>query len=157
MRHDAAWPHRGVGTQLCGLQVKEATPACNESVAELLLIIKLFARLAGSRASIGHDLLRVKQAGEQGTLQEAGPDALDLACQVTDALCRMQRPYVELLGQIHLLPGLRSYHQDLALTSCSIPAAIAACTVKKFHAMHCSTCRPLNSDDCRYICDPEHL
>lgn len=140
MRHDAAWPHRGVGTQLHGLQANEATPASSESVTELLLIIKLFARLARSRASIGHDLLRVKQGGEQGTAQEAGRDALDLACQVTDVLCRMQGPYVELLGWTHLLPGLRSYHQDLALTSCVIPATKAACTAKDSHAMHCSAC-----------------
>ena len=104
-------------------------------MTELLLIIKLFARLARSRASIGHDLLRVKQGG-----QEAGPDALDLACQVTDALCRMQRAYVELLGWIHLLPKLQFHNKDLALTSCVIPATIAACTAKHLHAMLCSTC-----------------
>ena len=98
IRHDAAWLHRGVGTQLHGLQAKEATPASSESVTELLLIIKLFARLARSRASIGHDLLRVKQGGEQDAAPEAGRDALDLACQVADALCRMPRPYMELLG-----------------------------------------------------------
>ena len=139
IRRDAAWPHKG--TQLCALQAKEATPASDECVTELLPIIKLFARLARSRASIGHDLLRVKQPGEQGTAQEAGLDALDLACQVTDALCRMQRPHVELLGGIHLLPRLQSHHQDLAVTSCAI---IAACTAKNLHAMHCSTCWSLN-------------
>jgi len=100
-------------TKLNTVQATESSLQCSEALAELLLTIKLFVRLAESRASIGHDLMRVKQVGEQCETQ-AGADVLDLVCQVTDALCRMQRPSVELLGMVHVLSGLRSGHQDLA-------------------------------------------
>ena len=99
--------------KLSNVQATESSLQCREALTELLLVIKLFVRLAESRASIGHDLMRVKQVGEQCET-EAGADALDLACQVTDALCRMQRPCVELLGMAPVLLGLRLCPQDLA-------------------------------------------
>lgn len=99
--------------KLNNVQATESSLQCSEALTELVLIIKLFVRLAESRASIGHDLMRVKQVGEQCEIQ-AGADVLDLVCQVTDALCRMQRPSVELLGMAHVLSGLHLCHQDLA-------------------------------------------
>ena len=99
--------------KLNSVQATEISLQCSEALTELLLVIKLFVRLAESRASIGHDLMRVKQVGEQCETQ-AGADALDLVCQVTDALCRMQRPSVELLGMARVLLGLGSCQQDLA-------------------------------------------
>ncbi len=99
--------------KLNNVQATESSLQCSEALTELVLIIKLFVRLAESRASTGHDLMRVKQVGEQCETQ-AGADVLDLVCQVTDALCRMQRPSVELLGMAHVLSGQRSCHQDLA-------------------------------------------
>jgi hypothetical protein len=100
-------------TKLDNVQAAESGLQCTEALTELLLVIKLFVRLAESRASIGHDLMRVKQVGEQCEAHAAA-DALDLACQVTDALCCMQRPSVELLGRAYVLPRLRSCQQDLA-------------------------------------------
>ena len=104
--------------KLSNVQVTESSLQCREALTELLLVIKLFVRLAESRASTGHDLMRVKQVGAQCET-EAGADALDLACQVTDALCRMQRPCVELLGMARVLLGLRLCPQDLAVTASS--------------------------------------
>lgn len=99
-------------TKLGSVQALESSLQCTEALTELLLVIKLFVRLAESRASIGHDLMRVKQVGEQLEAQ-AGADALDLACKVTDALCCMQRPSVELLGRAHMLPALCLCQQGL--------------------------------------------
>ena len=66
--------------------------------ASLLLIVKLFTRLAQSSAIIGQDVLRVKHMMHHIENAEEGADALDLACQTADALCRLQDPSVELLG-----------------------------------------------------------
>ena len=66
--------------------------------ADLLLILKLFTRLAESTATIGQDVLRVKHMMRHVENAEEGADALDLACQTADALCRLQNPSVELLG-----------------------------------------------------------
>lgn len=67
--------------------------------ADLLLIVKLFKRLAQSKATIGQDVLRVKHVMHHIENAEEGADALDLACQTADVLCQLQTPSVELLGK----------------------------------------------------------
>ena len=66
--------------------------------ADLLLVMRLFTRLAQSTATIGQDVMRVKHVSSQIEDAEDGADALDLACQTADALCQAQNPDVELLG-----------------------------------------------------------
>lgn len=70
----------------------------HKASADLLLVVRLFTRLAQSAASIGQDVLRVKHVTSQIENAEDGADALDLACQTADVLCQMQNPDAELLG-----------------------------------------------------------
>ena len=85
-------------------QVPNCDAQSSEAVAELLLILKLLVKLAQSKATLGQDLLRVKQGSQHSRAQEDGVDALDLVCQISDALCQMQTPPVELLGRcLHML------------------------------------------------------
>lgn len=70
----------------------------HKASADLLLVVRLFTRVAQSTASIGQDVLRVKHVTSQIENAEDGADALDLACQAADALCQLQNPNVELLG-----------------------------------------------------------
>lgn len=72
----------------------------SKAVTELVLIVRLFGKLTQCKASIGQDLLRVKQTVEQLEDEEDGTDALGLVCRVTNSLCQMKRPSVELLGKI---------------------------------------------------------
>ncbi len=99
----------------------------NEALTELLLIVKLYVRLAQSSASIGHDLLRVKQVVEQSDTQQAGLDTLDLACQITDALCQMQRPSVELLGMSELLAAIDGATTQARACPVGLPSSYRKC------------------------------
>ena len=78
------------------LQVAAGSSLAQSVSTELLMIVKLFSRLAQSAASIGQDILRVTQPVHY--LGEEGADALDLACQVADTLCKLPSHNLELLG-----------------------------------------------------------
>ena len=80
------------------LQAAARGDQAQKASADLLLIVKLFTRLAQSSATIGQDVLRVKHMMHHIENAEEGADALDLACQTADALCQLQNPSVELLG-----------------------------------------------------------
>lgn len=103
-----------LGARKCGLQgVAEQhghqAIAANSAYKELLLIVKLFARLTDGHALVGQDLLRVRLSRQQQQQQEDNDsatsddtdcsDALDLACQVIDTLTQAPVPLLELLGR----------------------------------------------------------
>ena len=62
--------------------------------------MKLFARLAGSSASTGQDLLRARTLPCQLEGLSNGADALDLVLQTADWLCQQANFSVELLGEL---------------------------------------------------------
>ena len=84
------------------LQVAAGSSLAQSASTELLMIVKLFSRLAQSAASIGQDILRVTQPVHYLGDGEEGADALDLACQVADTLCKLPSHNLELLGLLLL-------------------------------------------------------
>lgn len=82
--------------------------AAEPGYLELLLILKLFAKLTDSCAVNGQDLLRVHLGRQQmQNTSEAdtsmddvnGSDALDLGCQIMDVISQAAEPLLELLGK----------------------------------------------------------
>ena len=102
----------------CMVQAGAAGSQAQKVSADLLLVMRLFTRLAQSTATIGQDVMRVKHVTSQIEDAEDGADALDLACQTADALCQAQNPDVELLG-IHscLQRSVLSLHCGLIMRS----------------------------------------
>lgn len=80
----------------------------SSAYTELLLILKLFAKLTDSDALVGQDLLRVRLSRQQEPEQDMEDvdmstdadcsDALDLACQILDVVSQESKPLIELLG-----------------------------------------------------------
>ena len=80
------------------LQACAGSSLAQHASTELLMIVRLFSRLAQSAAKIGQDILRVTQTGHHLGNGEEGADALDLACQIADTLCKLSSANMELLG-----------------------------------------------------------